>query len=138
MMKHLRLAVPVLLLASACASSAASGGAGATTQRGDPNIIRRTELSAAQLDEMNAYQVVQQVRPRMLASQPPTLGPTAVTGTSQVLVVYLDAAKLGAIDTMKEIRMSELQEIRYLSPSEATLRYGTGHESGVILLRRRR
>ena len=48
-MKHLRLAaLPVLLLASACATSA-NAGAGATAQRGDPNLIRRTELSEAQL-----------------------------------------------------------------------------------------
>jgi hypothetical protein len=131
-MNRLRIALfPVLLFAAACASSAAGG---ATASRGDPNIIRRTELSEAQLNEMNAYQVVQQVRPRMLSS----LGPTSATGMSNQLVVYLDATKLGNVDTMREIRMAELQEIRYLPPSEATLRYGTGHENGVILLRRRR
>ena len=134
MMKHLRLAtLPVLLLASACASSA-SAGAGATAQRGDPNVIRRTELSEAQLNEMNAYQVIQQVRPRMLSS----LGPTSATGMSNQLVVYVDATKMGTADYLKEIRMTEVQEIRYLPPSEATLRYGTGHENGVIVVRRRR
>jgi hypothetical protein len=133
-MKHLRLAaLPILLLASACASSA-SAGAGATAQRGDPNLIRRTELSEAQLNEMNVYQVVQQVRPRMLSA----LGPTSATGMSGGLVVYVDATKMGNAEYLKEIRMSEVQEIRYLPPSEATLRYGTGHENGVILLRRRR
>lgn len=131
-MKGIRiLLLPAMLFAAACASS---GGAGATAQRGDPNIIRRTELTEAQLNDMTAYQVVQQVRPRMLSS----LGPTAVSGMSGGLVVYLDASKLGNAETMKEIRMAELQEIRYLPPSEATLRYGTGHENGVILLRRRR
>jgi hypothetical protein len=134
MMKHLRLAaLPILLFASACASSAASGGS-ATAQRGDPNIIRRTELSEAQLNEMNVYQVVQQVRPRMLSA----LGPTSATGMSGQLVVYLDATKMGGAEYLKEIRMAEVQEIRYLPPSEATLRYGTGHENGVILVRRRR
>jgi hypothetical protein len=135
MMKHLRLAAfPVLLFASACASSAASGGAGATAQRGDPNIIRRTELSEAQLNEMNVYQVVQQVRPRMLSA----LGPTSATGMSNQLLVYVDASKMGGAEYLKEIRMAEVQEIRYLPPSEATLRYGTGHENGVIVVRRRR
>ena len=131
-MKGIRiLLLPAMLFAAACASS---GGAGATAQRGDPNLIRRTELTEAQLNDMTAYQVVQQVRPRMLAS----LGPTAVSGMSGGLVVYLDATKLGNAETMKEIRMAELQEIRYLPPSEATLRYGTGHENGVIVMRRRR
>lgn len=131
-MKGIRiLLLPAMLFAAACASS---GGAGATAQRGDPNLIRRTELTEAQLNDMTAYQVVQQVRPRMLSS----LGPTAVSGMSGGLVVYLDASKLGSAESMKEIRMAELQEIRYLPPSEATLRYGTGHENGVIVLRRRR
>lgn len=125
-------ALSILLFAGACASSSAAGGA--APARGDPNLIRRTELSDAQLNDMNAYQVVQQVRPRMLSS----LGPTSATGMSNQLVVYLDNTKLGNVDTMREIRMAELQEIRYLPPSEATLRYGTGHENGVILLRRRR
>ena len=133
-MKSIRMAVlPIVLFAAACASSAASGGS-ATPSRGDPNTIRRTELSEAQLNEMTVYQVVQQVRPRMLSS----LGPTSVTGMSNQLVVYMDATKMGSAETLKEIRMAEVQEIRYLPPSEATLRYGTGHENGVILVRRRR
>jgi hypothetical protein len=131
-MQSIRLALlPVLLFAAACASS---GSAGAAPSRGDPNIIRRTELTEAQLNDMNAYQVIQQVRPRMLSS----LGPTSATGMSNSLVVYVDATKMGSSEFLKEVRMAEVQEIRYLPPSEATLRYGTGHENGVILLRRRR
>jgi hypothetical protein len=132
---RLLLLATAIILSAACSSrSPDAGGAGQAPTRSDPNIIRRSDLTDAQLNDMNVYQVIQQVRPRMLQS----LGPTSIGPSGGGLLVYLDAVRLGNADTLKDLRMSEIQEIRYLSPSEATLRYGTGHDNGVILVRRRR
>lgn len=130
MPKRSLAALPVLLLVWACASSQSA----APTRRGDSNVIRRAEVNETQLNEMNVHQVIQQLRPRMLQS----LGPTSMGPGGGGLVVYFDATRLGNAESLKEVRMAEIEEIRYLGPSEATLRYGTGHDNGVILLRRRR
>ena len=130
MIKPLLLLV-TLGIAAGCASQGTGGKAVART---DPNVIRRSEVSDAQLLDYNVYQVVQQLRPRFLAN----LGPTAIGPDGGGLLVYLEATRLGNVNTMRDIRMVEIEEIRYLSPSEATLRYGTGHANGVILLTRTR
>lgn len=132
----LLLALPAAaILAAACAQKPPAGaGAEPSRARRDPNVIRRDELSAAQLNEMTVYQVVQQVRPRFLQS----LGPTAMGQSGGGLLVYLDATRLGYANAMQDIRMAEIEEVRYLSPSEATLRFGTGHDGGALILKRRR
>ena len=124
--------VLTLGVATACASAPAGGTAAAT--RTDPNIIRRSELTEAQLRDFTVYEVIQQLRPRMLAN----LGPTSVGPDGGALQVYLESTRLGDANALKDIRMVEIEEIRYLSPSEATLRYGTGHSNGVVQLRRLR
>ena len=41
-------------------------------------------------------------------------------------------------DEMRNIRVSEIFEIRYLSGNQAAGRYGAGHEAGAILIKTNR
>lgn len=111
-------------------SGAPADGARASAPKRDANILRRTEVGEAQLN-MSAYEVVQQERPRFFSS-----GTNTMSGNA--LVVYVDGAQMGGAPELKNIRMSEVEEIRYLSGSEATNRFGTGHLGGAILVKRRR
>ena len=53
-------------------------------------------------------------------------------------VLYVDDVKSDRLDDLKTIRPSEIQEIRFMTGTEASGRYGAGHENGAILLRRKK
>jgi hypothetical protein len=124
-----------------CATSGTAGQAGSpqtttvssTTQRKDPNVITEAELSSR--SALTARQVIEQLRPQFLRTRGTTTLGNA--GTSDVIWVYFDGTRMGTIEVLNNIGAHEVREIRYLSPSEATNRYGTGHVQGAILVTRK-
>jgi hypothetical protein len=132
-----------LVGAAGCASSGTAGQAGdpqttavsspAQTQRKDPNVISEAELSSR--SALTARQVIEQLRPQFLRTRGTTTLGNA--GTSDVIWVYFDGTRMGTIEVLNNIGAHEVREIRYLSPSEATNRYGTGHVQGAILVTRK-
>lgn len=140
---HTLLAGVTLTAAAGCASSGTSNQAGEpqTTavsspvprQRKDPNVITEAELSSR--PTLTARQAVEQLRPQFLRVRGTTTLGNAQTG--DVIWVYVDGTRMGQIDVLNNIGVHEVREIRYLSPSEATNRYGTGHVQGAILVTRK-
>ena len=121
----------------ACASG--SGGSSTSTQAGapssnrtrsNPNVITAEDL--AKVDVSDALQAIQRLRPQFLQ----TRGTTSFQNPSEV-VVYVDGSRLGNTSTLRDIPANEVKEIRYLSATEATQRYGTGHASGAIVVTRK-
>lgn len=53
-------------------------------------------------------------------------------------VLYVDDVKQPSIDELRNIRVAEISEIRYMTGNDATGRYGDGHQSGAILLKTNR
>jgi hypothetical protein len=49
-------------------------------------------------------------------------------------VLYVDDIKQVSLEEMKNIRVAEIVEIRYLTSTQARLRFASGHEAGAILL----
>lgn len=106
------------------------------------------EITTEELREagnQSAYDVVQRLRPRWLV----TRGTNSLSETPrgwgagrQVVIVpgndkikvYLDDVRLGGVAEMRKIASDGLTSIRFLNPRDATLRYGTGHTHGAILL----
>jgi hypothetical protein len=129
--------------AAGCASSGTAGQAGepqtstvsspGARQRKDPNVITEAELSSR--STLTARQVIEQLRPQFLRIRGTTTLGNAQT--SDVIWVYFDGTRMGTIDVLNNIGAHEIREIRYLNPSEATNRYGTGHVQGAILVTRR-
>ncbi len=102
-------------------------------QRRDPNAI--TEQEIATRPTLTARQVIEQLRPQFLRVRgTTTLGNAA---TQDVIWVYVDGTRHGNLEVLNNISANEVREIRYLSPSEATNRYGTGHVQGAILITRK-
>ncbi len=128
----------VAVAVAGCASSPSSGAtagtaasaSGTATARRDMNVLRRSEVSEAQLN-LTAFEVIQQLRPQFLSGMSGGL-------SNAGLWVYMDGSQLGRSSELRNIRMREVEEIRYLSGSEATNRYGTGHSGGALVIRRRR
>lgn len=120
------LFVAALVLTLGVAGCAAGSGTRTDGPRGTTTRIIRAELEpVAQLD---LFQAVQQLRPNWLR---PRAGQTA-----QVLV---DGNRQpGGLDNLRQYRAAEVEELRFLSSSDATTRYGTGFDGGAILITTRR
>lgn len=106
-------------LAGGCATSGAPEEDGTT--RGNQNHIVQDELAA--LHQLSAYQAVERLRPRWLRSR---LGRRA-----QVVVGGTPGQELNVLQT---IRATDVREMRFISASDATTRYGTGYDGGAILV----
>ncbi|MEZ4456977.1 MAG: hypothetical protein R2882_10580 [Gemmatimonadales bacterium] len=54
------------------------------------------------------------------------------------IAIYLDDVKQPSMDELRNIRVAEIVEMRFLSGTQATSRYGDGHASGAILIKSNR
>lgn len=111
-----------LLALAACASASAG------TSR-DRDRITLTEIEEAHVS--NAYDLVQALRPEFLRSR----GVSSVrSGTPEYAIVYIDGVRAGGPGELRRVPREQLQEISYMSGSDATTMYGTGHGGGAILV----
>ena len=124
-MRTLALA-PLLgaLLVSGCASAGTAAGGEGSSGR---NSISREELQA--LPPTNAYRAVQQLRPNWLRSRSGTLRNSS--GRTPP-VVFLDGRPFGELVTLYDFGSQTIEEIRFIPPADATIRYGTGYPGGII------
>lgn len=121
-----RFVVAALVLATACASTGASPASGPRQE-----VIAATELAG---HTGTARQVIERLRPRFLRVR----GPSSVSNpNADRIVVYVDDSRMGGVEVLDQISVAEISEIRYMSASDATSRYGTGHAAGAIIIVRR-
>jgi len=107
------LTIAGLVIASACSSS---GGAASTpgarpAPSEDRNLLTQDELQRTAGSDL--FDAIRILRP-------------------QWLLVYLDGVRYGDATSLRQISISVVQEVRFLSPSEAQGRYGTQDLHGVI------
>ncbi len=110
----------VVVLSSACASSSQPDR---SRPRRNRNLITAEELSG--LPVATAYEAVRRLRPAWLQTR----------GRSSLPVVFRNNSRWGGDPrSLESIRIDSVAEMRYLSASDATTRYGTGFTGGVILV----
>ncbi len=107
---------------AACASS--GGGGGSDSPRRDPNLISAEEL--AEYGTYTAMDVIRRLRPRWLRSRG-----TSSSGTISPQVI-VDGARMGSIDSLRSVSVADVQSLRFLSASDATMRFGTNFPGGAI------
>jgi len=61
--------------------------------------------------------------------------PTATDKSASSPVLYIDDVKQDQLDELRNVRVDEIAQIRYMTGTEATGRYGSGHDAGAILLK---
>lgn len=132
------------VLATAGYLAAACGGSrsGSAPERVTPgaatgsDVITTAELREAK--EANLYDFIRAYRPRWLQRARPTaVQPDRQAIEVDELVVYVDNARLGDVETLRQITPGGVVLVRYLSPSEAHAEYGLGHLNGAIQVRTR-
>lgn len=118
------------VMALGCASTGGSPGTPREPAR-SRDVITAEEL--AETDAVDAYSAVQRLRPSFFQ----TRGATSLRQGDSGPVVYIDNSKAGSVGVLRQLTTAEIKEIRYLSASEATQRFGTGYTGGAILVTRK-
>ena len=132
--------LPVLLVA-ACGGGAGSAPANASdvpasdeaeVRSYPPNEISRAEIDARGTNAHNAMQFLRRVRPAWLRSR----GSNSFTSAGAMYaVVYIDNIRRpGGLSALFQVPLSEIRGMQFIGPADATTRWGTGHQSGVILI----
>ena len=113
-----------LALAFGLAGCASSGNSNRPAGSSSTRIVR-AEL--AELPEMDALQAIERLRPRWLQSR-----------AGDQVQLYVDGSRRTNVRDLQSMRVSEIEQMEFMSASDATTRYGTGHAGGAVLVTSRR
>jgi len=107
--------------------------------------ISREEVEASGL--VTAYDVVHALQPQWLRTRgynsvnegargfaDGMRGEVTVVPGIEALVVYLDNTKMGGPETLRDIQAFNVGSIRFLTPAQASFRWGLNHTHGAILV----
>jgi hypothetical protein len=116
------------LAAGGCSSPGRQASAPATR-----NVITADEI--ARVNAATALEAIQRLQPAMLTKH---RGPSSLHLEDQSqITVYVDGTRFGGVGSLSMIEATSILEIRFLSASEATFRYGTGNSAGAIDIKSR-
>ena len=125
---HSSLMLAAALLLAGCASSGESSGPSRSR-----DLITQEELMA--VPHSTVYEAVRALRPRWLQAR---AGATFQSREQQTARVYIDGQLRGELGEMWNLLPTEVDEIRFMSASDATTRFGTNHVGGAIVITTRR
>jgi len=138
--RHALWTFALILGVAACASGAGGSGAG-----GSGDVITQQQIDEAAVG--SAMDVVRRYRPRWLQPMrsPTSSGVAPLVGrpgmpqdpgqlvvTDVYATVVRDGVRLGEISTLSSISSRTVASIRFVSATDATTRYGSGYDGGVI------
>lgn len=125
--KYLRPLAPFLAVALFVALSACTGSGQGSG--GDPSKITQEEIKRVE-QVSSAYAVVQRLRPNWLRKR----GPSSISNPGTIYV-YVEGNRYGSPESLRQIDPINVREMEFLTDDRATMRFGTGHDNGVILVR---
>ncbi len=111
-----------LLLLSACRSTTRPSRP--NPEGGDPYLIVATELEKS--PRANLYDAVWELRPRWF-----TRSSRADVGD---VIVYVGDQLVGRADALRRFQTTQIAELRYLSPTEAQVRFGQNNRGRPAIL----
>lgn len=111
-----------------CAGTSSNAATSTTTGvRANPNVISAEEIRTAAA--ANAHDLVTGLRPRWLYKR----GPQSSAGVNDI-VVYMGSARMGGLESLREIPASTLDLLEYLDATKANYKFGRGHPFGAIVV----
>jgi hypothetical protein len=125
----------LILLAVTLSPSACASGPGPRSSGGQNDLLTSAELRDIETGSLSLEQAIQRLRPLWLRARS-----TTIMGGTITPLVYVNGTRFGGgnIVVLRTIPVHEVEEVRFLSASDATTQYGTGHAGGVIAVRSRR
>ncbi len=107
---------------------------GVTTTGGAPVSHNRDVVTPAELvatKATNLYDALKQIRPEYFTAR----GVSSIRlATPDLPTVYLDRNQLGDLESLRNIDIALVQEVRRLTPTEANIRLGRDFPGGVLLV----
>ena len=123
--KSLMLVVFALTIGLAGCASGGGGGSDGAPRRSTNRIVA-DEL--ATLQQLDCYQAIQRLRPNWLRTR----------GSSPPQILVDGSRQSGGLDLLRSYRAADVEEMRFISGTDATTRFGTGFDGGAIMLTTRR
>jgi hypothetical protein len=127
-------------------SSASSGAAKSSAgPKVDPDVISIAEIDSQQWRD--AYDIVQVLRPTWFSRKSGSATTrrmgvsTSNSGIGAGLLVYIDNARMGGVDALRQIRPNAIESLTFMDAATATAKLpavGTSVISGAIVARSRR
>jgi len=108
----------------------ASTTTGEKSIKGSRYLITAEEIRESSAND--AYEVIQILRPGLLNRDQRR---SIDIGSKAEVVVYVNGIRYGSKESLKTISAMEIAEIRYLTGSEATMRFGSDHTGGAFLIK---
>jgi outer membrane cobalamin receptor len=113
-----------ILVATACHQQVSRSGHG--IQR---NVITQEEIEASTAS--NVYDLIAQTRADYLKDR----GKVSIrTNQREQAVVFLNDQEYGILETMRNIPLGRVSEIRYYPGTEAVNRFGAQYGGGIVML----
>lgn len=130
---RLRLGAFLSLILVACVPPAPTRNAPPPSRL---HSISRTEIDVAASRYATAYEIVRALRPAMLVTRGATgrVPPGVPWSASPGIKVYLDGVQFGGVESLAAIPARDVFDVQWLSPMDATTRYGTGNTAGAIVV----
>jgi hypothetical protein len=129
----LRLVLALATVAIALPAGLAAQDSSSTPEKKrlsrDPQLIRQDEIDA-QSDARNALELIRRLRPFWIRNR----GQSSINLGTAEPVVYVNNTKMGSPSVLQQYSTTSIREIRQLRGSDASTRFGIGHENGAILL----
>ena len=129
------MAAVLIAVGSGCSSggssSSATGAPRAPSRQND--VITAAEIAERAADASNALQVVQKLRPQMLTTRG-RFSPADSSDAGARPRVVVDGVAYGQVENLVNVNAISVMEIRYISATDATTRFGTGYVGGAILV----
>ena len=115
-----------------------SGASSCTPRAGDTARPRpQDDITRSELEQVlseSAYNAIEQLRPSWLFHR---RIPTP-TNPNPAPTAYVDRARLRGLDELYTIPVEDVERIQFLTASDATTLFGTGHLWGAIVVTTRR
>jgi hypothetical protein len=125
MSRHRVFAVAAILsIASACATSPPGVDTAPTASR---NFLPREEIGGRVSG--TALDAVRMLRPAWLVKR----GPQSISYEADIRV-YLGPARMGGIESLREIAAEDVAWMEFLDAAAANYRFGSGHPYGAIVV----
>ena len=121
--------VSLVMVGLLCTACAAASSTTRPVRSAGRDVITAAEIVTSKVTDV--YQAVMQLRPEFLRRRTPTLAAVSSYRAPQVSV-FLDGMEFGPAESMRQIPLPRVRLIRYLTPTEASLRWGGRYPAGVI------
>ena len=121
-MKRMLTTIALLVISAGCAPNGVSGA-----HRARDVILEEEILDSG---ARNALDLVQTRRPQWLIVR----GNQSLSLAEESPTVYFNNTRMGHLEALRSIALASVQSVRFVSPAQANLRWGTGNSHGAIVI----